>query len=223
LCKLRGCSLAFALLCSIAGCSATQVQETPAPKGEAPPCRACEKESSDSTSEGPALDSTSPASESLTPARTPSDLRAEDLPQTQKTPITTPQIDFSEKPTQGSATSSKNDTDYAQHSSRAETQAEEDLSSTPIVVDATQAHKTPEVIMHYTVKGGENLYTIADQPFIYADGMLWPLIYRANRDQIKDPRQIYPGQALNIPRGISESDKEQARTTAKESAIFAPE
>ncbi|MFN2257125.1 MAG: LysM peptidoglycan-binding domain-containing protein [Desulfuromonadaceae bacterium] len=77
--------------------------------------------------------------------------------------------------------------------------------------------------MHYTVKGGENMYTIARQPFIYADGMLWPLIYGANRDQIKDPRQIYPGQILNIPRDISEKDMEQARTRAKESSIFTSE
>jgi nucleoid-associated protein YgaU len=78
----------------------------------------------------------------------------------------------------------------------------------------------PADIGHYTVKVGENLYTIARQPFIYADGMLWPLIYRANRDQIKDPRRIYPGQVLNIPRNISDPDKEQARTRAKESPVF---
>ncbi|MDY0212864.1 MAG: LysM peptidoglycan-binding domain-containing protein [Desulfuromonadaceae bacterium] len=78
----------------------------------------------------------------------------------------------------------------------------------------------PARISKYAVKVGENLYIIAQHSSVYADGMLWPLIYRANRDQIKDPRQIYPGQVLNIPRDISESDIEQARSKAKESQIF---
>lgn len=88
----------------------------------------------------------------------------------------------------------------------------------PVQVPAKPTH--PEPLNKYIVKDGENLYIIARHPFIYADGMLWPLIYRANRDQIKNPRQIYPGQSLNVPRDISESDKEQARSKAKESQIF---
>ncbi len=78
----------------------------------------------------------------------------------------------------------------------------------------------PMPLNKYTVKDGENLYTIAQHPFIYAEGMLWPLIYRANRDQIKNPRQIYPGQTLTVPREVSEADIEQARTRAVESQIF---
>jgi nucleoid-associated protein YgaU len=31
------------------------------------------------------------------------------------------------------------------------------------------------------------------------DPTLWPLLYRANRDQIKDPSLLYPGQRLTIP------------------------
>jgi nucleoid-associated protein YgaU len=31
------------------------------------------------------------------------------------------------------------------------------------------------------------------------DGTLWPALYRANRDRIKDPARIYPGQRLAVP------------------------
>lgn len=73
---------------------------------------------------------------------------------------------------------------------------------------------------HYMVGNGETLWSIAAQKLIYQDAFLWPLIYRANRDQIKDPRQIYPGQELNIPRNIKEADLDEARATASKSEIF---
>jgi nucleoid-associated protein YgaU len=74
----------------------------------------------------------------------------------------------------------------------------------------------------YTVMEGENLFAIASRKRVYGDALLWPLIYKANRDQIKDPQQIYPGQRLTIPRDISDLDMEEARTTARESTIFQP-
>ena len=52
----------------------------------------------------------------------------------------------------------------------------------------------------YTVRRGETLPQIAGRTEIYNDATLWPLIYRANRDQIRDPKQLWPGQVLTIPR-----------------------
>ena len=78
----------------------------------------------------------------------------------------------------------------------------------------------PTELTSYTVTDGENLFAIAGRRKVYGDSLLWPLIYKANRDQIKDPQQIYPGQLLTIPRDISEQEMEQARTTARESTIF---
>ncbi len=75
---------------------------------------------------------------------------------------------------------------------------------------------------NYTVMEGENLFAIANRKRVYGDPLLWPLIYKANRDQIKDPQQIYPGQRLTIPRDVSELEMEQARNTARESTIFSP-
>ncbi|MCD4688298.1 MAG: LysM peptidoglycan-binding domain-containing protein [Desulfuromonadaceae bacterium] len=79
------------------------------------------------------------------------------------------------------------------------------------------APKSPQ---SYRVRGGETLWTIAARHDIYADALLWPLIYQANRDQIKDPRQIYPQQTLTIPRQISDEDQLEARQRARESKIF---
>ena len=73
----------------------------------------------------------------------------------------------------------------------------------------------------YTVGEGETLWTISAQPHVYGEGLLWPLLYRANRDQIKDPREIFPGQVLNIRRDMTEEDLADARRRARESDIFA--
>jgi len=72
----------------------------------------------------------------------------------------------------------------------------------------------------YRVRGGETLWTIAARNDIYADALLWPLIYQANRDQIKDPRRIYPQQILTIPRQVSVEDQQEAQQRARESKIF---
>ena len=52
---------------------------------------------------------------------------------------------------------------------------------------------------HKVVKG-ECLWWIAEYKGIYGDPFKWPVIYKANRHQIKDPDLIYPGQELIIPR-----------------------
>jgi nucleoid-associated protein YgaU len=72
----------------------------------------------------------------------------------------------------------------------------------------------------YAVGDGENLWTISAKPEVYGEGLLWPLLYQANRDQIKDPRQIFPGQSLSIRRDMTEADLEDARQRARESDIF---
>jgi len=56
----------------------------------------------------------------------------------------------------------------------------------------------------YTVKKGDCLWFIAGYPEIYGNPLLWPKIYEANRDKIKDPDLIYPGQVFIIPRGEEE-------------------
>jgi nucleoid-associated protein YgaU len=52
-------------------------------------------------------------------------------------------------------------------------------------------------VRRYTVVSGDSLSKIAKRE--YGDAQKWRQIYEANRDQIKDPDLIYPGQVLTIP------------------------
>jgi nucleoid-associated protein YgaU len=63
----------------------------------------------------------------------------------------------------------------------------------------------------YTVRRGETLPQIAARSEIYNDASLWPLIYRANRDQIRNPTQLWPGQNLKIPRHFSRDEALEAK------------
>jgi len=49
----------------------------------------------------------------------------------------------------------------------------------------------------YTIKTGDSLSKIARQ--FYGDANDWNIIYKANKDKIKDPELIHPGQVIFIP------------------------
>jgi nucleoid-associated protein YgaU len=63
-----------------------------------------------------------------------------------------------------------------------------------LLLAATGASAETEL---HVVRPGETLATIAKERL--GDVALWPVLYRANRDRIKDPTRIYPGQELTIP------------------------
>ncbi len=67
----------------------------------------------------------------------------------------------------------------------------------------------------HTVQPGECLWTISESADIYDDPFQWPLIYKANRGQIKDPDLIYADQELDIPRDSSQSEINDAVHEAK--------
>jgi nucleoid-associated protein YgaU len=49
----------------------------------------------------------------------------------------------------------------------------------------------------YTVAAGDNLSKIAKK--FYGDANQWKRIFEANRDTLKNPDLIHPGQVLKIP------------------------
>jgi hypothetical protein len=63
----------------------------------------------------------------------------------------------------------------------------------------------PDVISYKVVRG-DHLWGIAKKKEHYGNGFAWPIIYKANRDQIKDPDLIYPDQVFKIP-PLTEEEK----------------
>ena len=49
----------------------------------------------------------------------------------------------------------------------------------------------------YVIQNGDSLSKIARQ--FYGDANEWQKIYQANKDKIKDPNLIHPGQKIIIP------------------------
>jgi hypothetical protein len=49
---------------------------------------------------------------------------------------------------------------------------------------------------HYLVLPGDSLWKIASKDAVLGDSLRWPLLYKANRDQIADPDLIEPHQDL---------------------------
>lgn len=60
--------------------------------------------------------------------------------------------------------------------------------------------------VNYTVVKGDHLWGIAKKKEHYANPFAWPVIYKANRDQIKNPDLIFPKQIFNIP-NLTEEEK----------------
>ena len=73
----------------------------------------------------------------------------------------------------------------------------------------------PALPVSYTVNDGDSLWGIASMEDIYSDPYQWPLIYRANSDQINDADLIYPGQVFDISRDASSVQVEEAISHAK--------
>lgn len=63
----------------------------------------------------------------------------------------------------------------------------------------------PDVISYKVVRG-DHLWGIAKKKEHYGNAFAWPIIYKANRDQIKDPDLIYPNQVFKVP-PLSEDEK----------------
>ena len=70
-------------------------------------------------------------------------------------------------------------------------------------------------VSSYSVTRGDNLWNISGKDEVYADPYQWPLIYKTNRDRIKDADLIYPGQVLDIDQNASASEIDAAVNHAK--------
>ena len=81
---------------------------------------------------------------------------------------------------------------------------------------------TPVPGMKYVVKKGDTLWQVSSMSKIYQDSFQWPLLYKANRDQIADPDLIEVGQELDVRKDISADEKEDAIQKAKDTPPYRP-
>nr|WP_295869008.1 LysM peptidoglycan-binding domain-containing protein [uncultured Chitinophaga sp.] len=70
-----------------------------------------------------------------------------------------------------------------------------EMRSADVVMNITVADGGGGGEQIYEVKSGDNLSKIAKN----YPGVSWKEIFEANKDQIKDPNKIFPGQKLKIP------------------------
>lgn len=102
-------------------------------------------------------------------------------------------------------------------------------------IDTTDVPKSPEeaqVVVaptpmpveaqKYVVKKGDTLWAISHQMGIYSNSFEWPLIFKADRDQIQDPDQINVGQVLLIQQGQTADQVQHAIKLASDTPKFVP-
>lgn len=66
---------------------------------------------------------------------------------------------------------------------------------------------------NYTVVKGDNLWNISKAK--YMNPFMWPLIYWANKEQIKDPDLIFPKQVFKIRKYFEDDEKAKADNFAR--------
>ena len=102
----------------------------------------------------------------------------------------------------------------------AEPEVEEELEEVESVMEAVE--EIP-VAGYHVVKKGECLWWIAEYEDVYNDPFMWPLIYDANKDNIRNPNLIYPGQEFSVPRsGYSLDEIQDARRGAGAPRPYTP-
>jgi nucleoid-associated protein YgaU len=79
-----------------------------------------------------------------------------------------------------------------------------DTASAPDMPPADSDPKAPAaepMISAITVQPGSTLWAISRER--YGDGLLYVQVFEANRDKIRDPDLIYPGQVFELPADVS--------------------
>ena len=68
---------------------------------------------------------------------------------------------------------------------------------TEVKIDGMEAPEPEPEVQYYTIVSGDSLSKIAKAH--YSNAMDYPKIFEANKEVIKDPDLIYPGQKIRIP------------------------
>jgi nucleoid-associated protein YgaU len=74
----------------------------------------------------------------------------------------------------------------------------------------------------YIVRKGDTLWAIAGDASVQGDNFRWPLLFKANRDQIIDPDLIEPAQDLTWKENYNTDEIGDAVKKAQETPPYAP-
>jgi nucleoid-associated protein YgaU len=79
--------------------------------------------------------------------------------------------------------------------------AQQPVAPVPAVIETSVAEAAPVPpvieIRRVVIQPGSNLWRVSRK--VYGKGRMYTLIFEANRDQIKNPNRVYPGQILTAP------------------------
>ncbi|MGH7441612.1 MAG: LysM peptidoglycan-binding domain-containing protein [bacterium] len=96
---------------------------------------------------------------------------------------------------------------------------------TPGVTTAVPPFPTPEPTPKrnsYVVKPGDSLWLISGLKNVQGDSFLWPLLFKANRDQIIDPDLIEPNQDLTWNDFYTTDEMADAKQKAGDTPPYVP-
>jgi nucleoid-associated protein YgaU len=68
---------------------------------------------------------------------------------------------------------------------------------TEVKIDGLDAPEVVVEVEYYTIASGDSLSKIAKK--FYGNAMDYPKLFEANKEVIKDPDLIYPGQKIRVP------------------------
>jgi hypothetical protein len=75
---------------------------------------------------------------------------------------------------------------------------------------------------NYVVQKGDSLWKISAKGDVLGDSFNWPLLFKANRDQIEDPDMIEVRQDLNYKASYEKTEVEEAVKKAQDTPPFVP-
>jgi nucleoid-associated protein YgaU len=95
--------------------------------------------------------------------------------------------------------------------------AAQELSTEARLLATSRLPAQPE---QYRVRRGDTLWSISGQAQIYLNPLMWPILYKANRQHVPDPDRIFPQQFLAIPRHLSQEEISLAIQRARTRGVW---
>lgn len=100
--------------------------------------------------------------------------------------------------------------------------AEPTPSAEPTAIPPLPTPQPTAVPNSYIVQPGDSLWRISGDPVVFGNAFRWPLLFKANRDQIIDPDLIEPAQDLTWKLNYGYPAVEDAEKKAQDTPPYVP-